>query len=110
MGPVRPALSSQDELLLASGHARRERTLKVRIRGLALALLCTLHPLVTDDDRAPLSSARHKAADAWGRGRHTLVHRVSGSKPRGLRTHRRSGRSRPLRSAVVENQAPSVAV
>ena len=50
-------------------------------------------------------------ADAWGGSRHAPVHRVSGSEPRGLRTqHRCSGRSRPLRSAVVEYQAPSVAV
>ena len=40
---------------------------------------------------------------------HASVHRVLSSEPRGLRTHRRSGRSRPLRSTVVEYQAPSVA-
>ena len=37
------------------------------------------------------------------------VHRVSGSEPLRLRTHRHCGRSRPLRSAVVEYQLPSVA-
>ena len=62
---------SQDELLPAryvihrqiSGLARRKGTLKVRIRGLALALLCTLNLLVTDNGRTPLASARHGEAD-----------------------------------------------
>ena len=72
-----------------------------------IALLCTLHRLVTDNGRTPLASVRHEEADAWERGRHTPVRWVSGSEARGLRTHRRSGRSRPLRSAVVEKQAPS---
>ena len=70
VGPVRSALSSKDELLPAryvmhrqtSGHARRRGRLKVQIRGLALARLCTLHLLVTDNGRAPLSSARHGEA------------------------------------------------
>ena len=42
--------------------------LKVRIRGLALALFCTPHRLVTDNGRTPLASARQEEADAWGGG------------------------------------------
>ena len=71
-----------------------------------------LHPasLVVDNGRAPHSGAHHEEDDAWKGGRYSPVHRVLGSEPRGLRTHRRCGRSRPLRGAVVEYQTPSVAV
>ena len=63
--------------------------------------------------RAPHSGTRHGEAVAR-EGNITKYHyapvrRVSGSEPLSLRTHRHSGRSRPLRSAVVEKQAPSVA-
>ena len=57
-----------------------------------------------------ISSARHEEAVAREGGRYAHVCRVSGSEPLSLRTHRHRGRSRPLRSAVVEKQAPSVAV
>ena len=45
-----------------------------------------------------------------GGGRNSPVHQVLGSERLRLRTHRLCGRSRPLKSAVVEYQAPSVAV
>ena len=70
--------------------------------------------LYTDISRLRITSARHEGAAAsgggGGEGRHSPVHRVSGSEPRRLRTHRLSGRSRPPRSTVVEYQAPSIAV
>ena len=71
-----------------------------------------MHPasLALDNGRAPYTGARHGEADAREGGRYAHVRRVSGSEPLSLRTHRRRGRSRPLRSAVVEHQAPSVAV
>ena len=71
-----------------------------------------MHPasLAVDNDRAPQLGTRHEEADAREGDRYSSVHRVSGSEPLSLRTHRHCGRSRPLRSAVVEYQAPSVAV
>ena len=71
-----------------------------------------MHPatLALDNGRAPHIDARHGEAVAWEGGHYAPVRRVSGSEPLGLRTHRPRGRSRPLRSAVVEYQAPSVAV
>ena len=57
-----------------------------------------------------ISGARHEEAVAREGGRYAPVHRVLGSELLSLRTHRHRGRSRPLRSAVVEYQAPSVAV
>ena len=70
-----------------------------------------MHPatLAVDNDRAPQSGARHGEAVAREEGRYAPVRRVLGSEPLSLRTHRHRGRSRPLRSAVVEYQAPSVA-
>ena len=69
-----------------------------------------LATLAVDNGRAPHSGARHGEAVAQEGGRYAPVHRVLGSEPLSLRTHRHRGRSRPLRSAVVEDQAPSVAV
>ena len=71
-----------------------------------------MHPatLAVDNGRAPHFRARHGQADAREGGRYAPVSRVLGSEPLSLRTHRHRGRSWPLRSAVVEYQAPSVAV
>ena len=66
--------------------------------------------LAVDNGRAPHYGARHEEAVAKEGGRYTPVRRVLGSEPLRLRTHRHCGRSRPLRSAVVENQVPSVTV
>ena len=62
-----------------------------------------MHPatLAVDNGRAPHSGERHEEAVAREGGRYAPVRRVSGSEPLGLRTHRRCGRSRPLRSTVV---------
>ena len=79
------------------------------IRGRASVLLPPA-TLATDNGRAPHFGARHEEAAAWEGGRYSPVHRVSGSELLRLRTHRLCGWSRPLRSAVVEYQAPSVAV
>ena len=48
---------------------------------------------------------RHEEAVAREGGRYTPVRRVLGSELLSLRTHRHRGRSRPLKSAVVEDQA-----
>ena len=71
-----------------------------------------MHPatLAVDNGRTPHTGARHEGAVAREGGRYAPVRRVLGSEPLSLRTHRHRGRSRPLRSAVVEYQAPSVAV
>ena len=69
-----------------------------------------LATLAVDNGRAPHFDARHGEAVAREGGRYAPVRRVLGSEPLSLRTHRHRGRSRPLRSAVVEYQAPSVAV
>ena len=71
-----------------------------------------MHPatLAVDNGRAPHSDARHEEAVAREEGRYAPVRRVLGSEPLSLRTHIHRGRSRPLRSAVVEYQAPTVAV
>ena len=78
-------------------------------RGLAYCVF--MHPatLAVDNGRALHIGARHGEAVAREGCRYAPVRRVSGSEPPGLRTHRRRGRPRPLRSAVVEYQAPSVA-
>ena len=71
-----------------------------------------MHPatLAVGNGRAPHPGPRHGEAVAREGGRYAAVRRVSGSEPLSLITHRHRGRSRPLRSAVVEKQAPSVAV
>ena len=66
--------------------------------------------LAVDNGRAPHSWRTLRGGWCYSPIRYSPIHRVLGSEPRGLRTHRRCGRSRPLRSAVVEYQAPSVAV
>ena len=71
-----------------------------------------MHPatFAVDNGRAPHSGVRHGEVVAREGGCYAPVRRVLGSEPLSLRTYRRRGRSRPLRSAVVEYQAPSVAV
>ena len=71
-----------------------------------------MHPatLAVDNGQASQFGARHGEAVVREGGLYAPVRRDSGSEPLGLRTHRRRGRSRPLRSAVVAYQAPSVAV
>ena len=93
-----------------SAHERRKWTRSVQSRSGILAYLCTRQHWLWITVELYISGARHGEAVAWEGGRYAPVRRVSGSEPLGLRTHRRRGRSRPLRSAVVEYQAPSVAV
>ena len=71
-----------------------------------------MHPatLAVGNGRAPHFRHRHEEAVARERSRYASERRVLSSEPLSLRTHRHRGRSRPLRSAVVEKQAPSVAV
>ena len=73
-----------------------------------------LHPpaLATDNSRAPhyQGAQRGGCCLGGGGGRHSPAHKVLGSEPLRLRTHRLCGQSRPLRSTVVEYQAPSVVV
>ena len=92
-----------------SAHERRKWTRSVQSRSGILAYLCTRqHWLwITVDLHIP--GARHGEAVAREGGRYDPVRRVLGSRPLSLRPHRRRGGSRPLRSAVVEYQAPSVA-
>ena len=95
-----------------SAHERRKGTLSVQSRSGILADFCPPATLAVDNGRAPhYRRAPRGGCCSGGRSQYTLpVRRVSGSEPLSLRTHRHRGRSRPLRSAVVEDQAPSVAV
>ena len=119
VGPVRPPHSAPNtnyhllgcrSTVQTSAHERRKGTLRVRWRSDILAHLCPrLHWLwVTVEPH--ITGTRHEEAVARKGGRYAPVRRVLGSEPLSLRTHRHRGRSRPLRSAVVEYQAPSVAV
>ena len=89
---------------------RRKGTRKVQTRSGILACLCTRKHWLWITVELHIIVARHGEAVAREGGRYAPVRRVSGSEPLNLRTHRHRRRSRPLRSAVVEYQAPSVAV
>ena len=93
-----------------SAHERRKWTRSVQSRSGILAYLCTRQHWLWITVELPISGARHEEAVAREGGRYAPVRRVLGSEPLSLRTHRHRGRSRPLRSAVIEYQAPSVAV
>ena len=93
-----------------SAHERRKGTLSVRWRSDILAHLCTRQHWLWVTIEPHITGTRHEEAVARKGGRYAPVRRVLGSEPLSLRTHRHRGRSRPLRSAVVEYQAPSVAV
>ena len=93
-----------------SAHERRKWTRSVQSRSGILAYVCTRQHWLWIMVELHITGARHGEAVAWEGGRYAPVRRVSRSEPLGLRTHIRRGRSRPLRSAVVEYQAPSVAV
>ena len=92
-----------------SAHKRRKWTRSVQLRSGILAYLCTRQHWLWITVELHIAGARHGEAVAWEGGRYAPVRRVLGSEPLSLRTHRCRGRSRPLRSAVVEYQAPSVA-
>ena len=85
-----------------SAHERRKWTWSVQSRSGILAYLCTRQHWLWIMVELHISGSEG--------GRYATVRRVLGSEPLSLRTHRYRGRSRPLRSAVVEYQAPSVAV
>ena len=91
--------------LQTSAHERRKGTRNVQLRSGVLAVLCTRHHWLWITVELHIICARHEETDARERGRYNPVHRVLGSEPLRLRTHRHCGRSRPLRSAVVEYQA-----
>ena len=93
-----------------SAHERRKWTRSVQSRSGILAYLCTRQHWLWITVKLHIPGARHGEAVAREGGRYVPVHRVSGSERLSLRTHRHRGRSRPLMSAVVEYQAPSVAV
>ena len=117
-GPVQPANGPPHKLPPArlaihrqtSAHERRKWTRSVQSRSGILAYLCTRQHWLRITVELHISGARHGEAVAREGGCYAPVRRVLGSEPLSLRTHRRRGRSRPLRSAVVEYQAPSVAV
>ena len=93
-----------------SAHERRKGTLSVQSRSGIIEDFCPPATLAVDNGRAP-HYRRATRRLLLGREVATLpVRRVLGSEPLSLRTHIHRGRSRPLRSAVVEDQAPSVAV
>ena len=89
-----------------SAHERRS----AQSRSSILAYLCTRQHWLWITAELHISGARYGEAVAREGGCYASVRRVLGSEPLSLRTHRHRGRSRPLRSAVVEYQAPSVAV
>ena len=93
-----------------SAHERRKWKRSVQSKSGILAYLCTRQHWLWITVELHISGARHEEAVAWEGGRYAPVRRVLGSKPLSLRTHRHRDRSRPLRSAVVKYQAPSVAV
>ena len=93
-----------------SAHERRKWTRSVQSRSCILAYLCTRQHWLWIKVELHITGARHGEAVAREGGRYAPVHRVLGLEPLSLRTHRHRGRSRPLRSAVVEYQATSVAV
>ena len=93
-----------------SVHERRKWTRSFQSRSGILAYLCTRQHWLWITVELHVSGARNEEAVAREGGRYAPVRGVLGSEPLSLRTHRHRGRSRPLRSAVVEYQAPSVAV
>ena len=93
-----------------SAHDRRKWSRSVQSRSGILAYLCTRQHWLWIAVELHIFGARHEEAVAREGGRYAPVRRVLGSEPLSLRTHRHRGRSRPLRSAVVEYHAPSVAV
>ena len=93
-----------------SAHERRKWTLSVQSRSGMLAHLCPRQHWLWVTVEPHIAGTRHEEAVAREGGRYLPVRRVLGSEPLSPRTHRHRGRSRPLRSAVVEDQAPSVAV
>ena len=93
-----------------SAHERRKWTRSVQSRSGILAYLCTRQHWLWITVELHIPGARHGEAVAREGGRYAHVRQVLGSEPLSLRTHRHRSRSRPLRSAVVEDQAPSVAV
>ena len=93
-----------------SAHERRKWTRSVQSRSGILAYLCTRQHWLWVTVELHISGARHGEAVPREGGCYAPVRRVLGSEPLCLRTHRHRGRSRPFRSAVVENQAPSVAL
>ena len=93
-----------------SPHKRRKWTRSVQSRSGILAYLCTRQHWLCITVELHISGTRHEEAVAREGGRYAHVRRVSGPEPLGLRTHRRRGRSRPLRSTFVKYQAPSVAI
>ena len=116
--PYDQLLASQvSYLLLGRWSTDRPRTPCTNVSGhcyvqtrSGMTLFFIAQLLASNNGRFRITSARHEEASVSGRGRHSPVHRVSGSELRRLRTHRLSGRARPLRSTVVKYQAPSVAV
>ena len=103
--PVRLVIHRQ-----TSAHERRKWTRSVQSRSGILVYLCTRQHWLWITVELHIFGARHEEAVAWEGGRYAPVRQVLGSEPLSLSTHRRRGRSRPLRSAVVEYQTPSVAV
>ena len=93
-----------------SAHEQRKWTRSVQSRSGILAYLCTRQHWLWITVELHNAGARHEEALAREGGRYAPVRRVLGLEPLSLRTHRHRGRSRPLRSAVIEYQAPSVAV
>ena len=117
-GPVRPPIRPPTRTTTGYAGApptdlcpeqRRGRGM-VQTRSGILAHLCTRQHWLWVTVEPHIRGARHEEAVAREGGRYAPVRRVSGLEPLSIRTHRHRGRSGPLRSAVVEYQAPSVAV
>ena len=93
-----------------SAHERRKWTRSVQSGRAFISVF--MHPATwaVDNVELHITGARHGEAVAREGGCYAPVRRVLGSEPLSLRTHRSHGQSRPVWSAVVEYQAPSVAV
>ena len=63
-------------------------------RGQALAHFFILQPLATYNGRTPYYHRAPRGGCCWVGGRHSIVHRISGSEPLRLRTCRLRDRSR----------------
>ena len=93
-----------------SAHERRKGTRNVQSRSSMLAHLCPRQHWLWVTVEPHIHRHAPRGGCCSGGGSLPLCTPSFGLGTTSLRTHRHRGRSRPLRSAVVEDQDPSVAV